>query len=189
MNQDCMASAATRLHHCRRAGRDGGFVAGAKTLIGALALMVAACGGGGLDDGAASAAVTAPEAGSAATSSVLVPLFDDAGHPSAAAKAAQPADPAMRTHAGLYASPAQYQWEAQTASPYTVLVDLDESGSVRAALQDAMAVRDWPFAEHSKLAWFVKSSDARAGARLADALTGLGLDQVFLIVAATDGAR
>jgi hypothetical protein len=52
-----------------------------------------------------------------------------------------------------------------------------------------MAAHDWIYPEPRTLAWFVESSDPRAGVQLADALTGRGLDQVFLIVGTTGLAR
>ena len=123
-----------------------------------------------------------------ATAFAVTPVFDDSGQPSGAAKSAEPPDPEMRTRAGLYASLEQYRWEALMSSPFTVLVDLDASESEQAAIEDALAARRWNPSSNS-LAWFVRSSDMRAGVRLADALTSSGLAPVFLIVGGADSAR
>lgn len=206
MNMDCTASAPVRPQRTERArpGRcRGPGVRAASThwiaraipvvlglvLMSATALSLIACGGNDEGVSAASPAATATETPTAAATFAIVPLFDDAGHPSSAAKSAEPTDPAMRTRAGLYASPDQYRWEALMNSPFTILIDLDTSGSMQAAIDAAMAARDWIFPDPRQLAWFVKSSDPRAGVQLADALTGRGLDQVFLIVGTTNGAR
>jgi len=143
-----------------------------------LAAALTACGGGDAADNATPVA----------TAFAVTPVFDDSGQPSSAARSAEPPDPDMRTQAGLYASLEQYRWEALVSSPYTVLVDLDTSESVRAAIDEALVARRWNPSSTS-LAWFVKSSDLRAGARLADALTSSGLAPVFLIVGGADGAR
>jgi len=158
-------------------------------LMSVTALSLIACGGNGEGVSTTNTAAAAAESTTAAATFAIVPLFDDAGHPSGAAKSGEPADPTMRTRAGLYASPDQYRWEALMNSPYTILVDLDTSGSMQVAIDAAMAARDWIFPDPRMLAWFVKASDPRAGVQLADALTGHGLDQVFLIVGATDGTR
>ena len=179
MNVACTSASARRITR-------GVPAALGRALIGVAALTLAACGGnGGEDATTASAAEPATAAGTFA----IVPLFDDTGHPSGAARSGEPADPAMRTRAGLYASPDQYRWEALMNSAYTILVDLDTSGSMQAAIDTAMAAHDWIYPEPRTLAWFVESSDPRAGVQLADALTGRGLDQVFLIVGTPGRAR
>jgi hypothetical protein len=151
---------------------------GVSVAILGLAAALTACGGGDAADTATPVA----------TAFEVTPVFDDSGQPSGAAKSAEPLDPDMRTRAGLYASPEQYRWEALMSSPYTVLVDLDRSESRQAALDEALVARRWDPSSTS-LAWFVKASDLRAGARLADALTSSGLAPVFLIVGGADSAR
>ena len=205
MNTDCTASAPVGPQRAERAGpgrfRGPGMRAASThwfakaipvvlglVLMSVTALSLVACGGNG-EGVSATTSTAAAETTTAATTFAIVPLFDDAGHPSGAAKSGEPADPAMRTRAGLYASPDQYRWEALMNSTSTILVDLDTSGSMQVAIDEAMAARAWNFPDPRTLAWFVKSSEPRAAVQLADALTGRGLDQVFLIVGDSDAVR
>lgn len=154
---------------------------GVCTAIVGLSATLTACGGGGDAD--------TETASPGATAFAVAPLFDDDGRPSAAAKAAEPADPGMRTRAGLYASAEQYRWELRTSAAYTVLVDLDTPEAAEAgAIDRARALRD-PRPAAAPQAWFVQSADLSAGARMADTLGRMGLDPVFLIVGGAESAR
>lgn len=106
------------------------------------------------------------------------PLFDPSGQPAAAAQVPPPAF-APRPTAALYASAAQLEWQQLVSAPTTVLVDLDELGSVDAALAQAQQVQ--AFHGGAGLAWFVsRGSDAQA-ASVADALAARGVAPVFLV--------
>ncbi|MDO9356664.1 MAG: hypothetical protein Q7T55_23395 [Solirubrobacteraceae bacterium] len=159
----------------------------ARAILGASLLALTACGGGESDSG--SEAANASSATNQAATPVVVPLFDDDGGPAATALAATPSDPALRTRSGLYATPEQYRWEALLNSAYTMQIDLDAAESMQAAILGALAARDWQAPGNAKIGWFVKAADPHAGARLADALHGLGLDNVFLIVGAAPASR
>ncbi len=116
------------------------------------------------------------------------PLFDGHGRPSAAARAAAPADPSLRTLAGLYASPAQYDHEALTSSPYTVLLDLDAAGW-DAALDSALLADRFSDDAAAAMAYFVKASEPRSAVRLANALSARGFGNVFLLLPPAAAAR
>lgn len=138
-----------------------------------LALALQACGG---SDG------EAPEGGGRAQSARGVPeaLFAQDGRPSAAARM-PPEGQALRTAAGLYATPAQLAWEALTVEPYTVLVDVDAHASGDAAVARTLADHRWS-ADGARAAYYVRAGDPRHAVAVADALTAAGLGLVFLVV-------
>jgi hypothetical protein len=124
-----------------------------------VAIILAACGGSNESDQAAS-------------------LFDADGQPSAAARQ-QPAD-SPSTRGALYATPAQYAWEALVAGPYTVLVDLDTFASPAAALAKALSDHEWA-AEHQGVSHFVRGGTPEQAAAVADGLSDAQVTNVFLI--------
>ena len=129
-------------------------------------LALCACGDGGGD-------------GTADAGSELDSLFDRQGQPSAQAHV-QPAGLAVQTHAGLYATPQQVEWQALTAEPYTVLVDLDAHDSVEEAA--AVTLRNFRWAqEGARAAFYVRGTDLTQAAALADALSAGGVPTVFLV--------
>jgi hypothetical protein len=105
-------------------------------------------------------------------------LFEPDGKPSAEAQERPPGSPVTRS--GLYASPSQYAWEALTVEPYTVLVDLDSSGSAEAALAKAFEDHAWA-ADGQGVAQYVRGGSPRQAAAVADALTAAGIGNVFLV--------
>lgn len=167
----------------------------ARRLAGALLLSVAllglasltACGGGeGATPRAQASNLTA--APTTADPSAEAPaagpeLFDARGWPLAAAAQQVPADSAARTRAGLYADARQLAWQQQIAGPYTRVFDLDAAGSADAVLEDARQALARP--TDGRTSFFVRAGDLRAGAALVDALSALGLEDVFLLVDTT----
>lgn len=126
-----------------------------------LALALAACGGGSEADEA-------------------VALFDAHGQPSAEARHRPEGSPATKT--GLFATPAQYAWEALTAEPYTVLVDLDTAASPADALAIARANHAFATAQrHVGVAHFVRGGSCEAAVTVVDALSAGGVGPVFLV--------
>lgn len=109
-------------------------------------------------------------------------LFAQDGRPSAAAR--QPAEGwNHRTRVGLYATQAQYDWEALTVEPYTVLVDVDAHSSSAAAVAKALAGFRWS-REGDRIAYYVRASDAGRSVEVADALADAGVPLVFVITRA-----
>ena len=123
------------------------------------AITLAACGGGNEADQTAS-------------------LFDANGKPSAMAHQRPAGSPSTRS--GLYATTAQYAWEALTAEPYTVLVDLNASTPPTAALAKALADCAWA-ADVRGVAHFVRGGSPEQAATVADGLSDGGVTNVFLI--------
>ncbi|MEO8524407.1 MAG: hypothetical protein ABI460_06785 [Caldimonas sp.] len=124
-----------------------------------ITISLAACGGGHESD---------PPA----------PLFDADGKPSAAAHQRPAGSPT--TQSGLYATPAQYAWEALTAEPYTVLVDLDAASGPAAALAKARADHAWAV-DSQGVAHFVRGGSPGQAVAVADGLTASGIGDVFLV--------
>ena len=145
-----------------------------------LLLVVAGSAGcGGDADGAPPDADLARSAATAVTAVQPAPLFGDDGRPLLSLSALVPLDSAARTRAGLYASAAQYEWEALTVAAYTVLVDLDALGADAAALAAAAAVRERR--DSAGVAYYVRARDPVRAARLADALGDRGFTPVFVV--------
>jgi hypothetical protein len=144
-----------------------------------LAALLAAAGlvaCGGVDD--TSSPLADPEA-KATAEAMPAPLFDDRGRPLLAAPGLVPADTAARSRSGLYASAAQYEWEALTVHPYTMLLDLDALGSDAAALASAAQVLGGR--DSAGVAYYVRARDPVRAARLADALSDRGFAPVFVV--------
>lgn len=143
----------------------------------ALVLVIAleACGG--------STEATAHAGGSgrvAGTQAVVPGLFALDGRPNADAQH-PPAGFALRTRAGLYATPEQVAWEALTVEPYTVRVDVDAHGSVEQTIQRTLADRRW--SEAGELAaFYVSAAEPQRAVAVADALTAAGVQRVFMVV-------
>lgn len=164
----------------------------ARRLAGALLLPVAmfglatlsACGGGeeAMPRAQATSLPTAPTTADAAaeTPAAGPELFDARGWPLAAAAQQVPADSAARTRSGLYADARQLAWQQQIAGPYTRVFDLDAAGSTDAVLEEARQALARP--GEGRTSFFVRAGDPRAGAALVDALSALGLEDVFLLV-------
>ena len=146
-----------------------------------LLLVVAGSAGcGGDADGSPPVSGLARSADAAvATALQPAPLFGDDGRPLLSLSALVPLDSAARTRAGLYASAAQYEWEALTVAAYTVLVDLDALGADAAALAAAAAVRERR--DSAGVAYYVRARDPVRAARLADALGDRGFTPVFVV--------
>ena len=147
----------------------------AAAMVAAVGLV--ACGGGGGSD--ASYAISDPQRSTALADAAPAPLFDDRGRALVSAPGLVPADTASRSRSGLYASVAQYEWEALTMHPYTVLLDLDALGSEAAALASAEQViggRD-----SAGVAYYVRARDPVRAARLADVLSDQGFAPVFVV--------
>jgi hypothetical protein len=157
------------IHSTRRLNR----VCGAALLAGALAAL------GGCD--AAPDDRTAPSAArdSAAAAAPAEPLFDARGEPLLSPIGLMPADTAARTRNGLYASRAQYEWEALVHSPFTVLLDVDTLGSVQAAARQAEELR--AIGDMGGVAFFVRARRATEAADVVNALCDAGFKSVFLI--------
>lgn len=149
-----------------------GWRAATATLALSALATLAACGGSDPIDEALAAAPGVPA------------LFDQEGHPLASLAGLAPADPAARTRLGLYATRAQYEWEALTVPQLTVLLDMDDIGSVDLAVQDALRLRDWHQADPAAapLAFYVRSRHGAEAARVADLLAEQGIKLVFAIV-------
>ncbi len=149
-----------------------------------LALALQACGGnegvegdGRRPDGSAGgdraqAARGIPEA-----------LFAQDGRPSRVARQPPPGL-ALRTAAGLYATTAQFEWEALTVEPYTVLVDVDQHATAAVAIEKTLADFRWSL-DGARAAHYVRAAELPRALAVADALTAAGLPLVFLVV---DGA-
>jgi hypothetical protein len=136
------------------------------------AFGLAACGGGTVAASADSAANAAPQA--------PAPLFDRDGRPLLSPREFVPADTAARTRAGLYATAAQLEWELLTASPVTVLIDVDQLGSPEAAVLLAAQVQ-W-MRDNRGFAFFVRARHVPDAARVVDRLSDSGFAPVFLVV-------
>jgi hypothetical protein len=135
-------------------------------------VLLKGCGGG--DDG------HHPASGRAQTAQpTREALFAQDGQPSLAARQPPPGW-AHRTRAGLYATPEQFDWEALTVEPYTVLVDVDAYPTAEAALAKVLADFRWS-ADGDRAAYYVRSADARQAVTVADALTDAGVPLVFMI--------
>lgn len=141
----------------------------AAALLAAASATLAACGGG---------PVEAPRDGGL-VASAPPPLFDERGRAHLSPSAAVPADPAVRTRAGLYATRAQLAWEELVAAACTVVIDVDALGSTAAALQLAEQVRYWR--DTRGLSFFVRARDPLATARAANALSDAGFAPVFAV--------
>ena len=138
------------------------------TLHPLLAALIAGslCGcGGGSDDAYRAEATAEPPA-----------LFDERGQALAAAAAAVPPDASARTRSGLYATRAQFEWQALTLPPYTVLLDIDALGSEQAAMDEAALSRG-----AAGVAWFVRARQPAQAARVADRLAEIGIAPVFVV--------
>lgn len=157
-------------------------------LIGLTSLT--ACGGGGgvmsmspaQETGQATAQATALTTADATAEKEAagLELFDARGWPLAAAVQQVPADTAAHTRSGLYADARQLAWQQQIAGPYTRVFDLDAAGSTDAVLEEARQALARPV--DGRTSFFVRAGDLRAGAVLVDALSALGLEDVFLLV-------
>jgi hypothetical protein len=108
------------------------------------------------------------------------PLFDSGGRPLPSPPAMVPADTAARTRQGLYATRAQFEWEELMSTPTTVLLDVDDLGSVGGALLQAQQVR--ALQRHVAFAYFVRARHAADAAAAANALADEGFAPVFTIV-------
>jgi hypothetical protein len=143
----------------------------------AIALLVVlalkACGG---DEPVASGGRTA------AASNHPQALFANDGRPSAAARQ-PPAGWAHLSSAGLYATPEQYEWEALTVEPYTVLVDVDAHASPDAAIDKTLGDFRWS-RDSDRAAFYVRARDPRQAVAVADELTASGVPLVFVIAQA-----
>jgi hypothetical protein len=137
-----------------------------------LSAVLAACGGG----------ITSPEvaalAGTAPPEAQL--LRNDWGRGQLGSRNLQPLDPAARTRNGLYATRDQYEWEALTLSPNTVLLDVDTFGSVSATVQYAQQIRDYVAA--GSVTFFVTARNPVAAAEVVNTLCDTGLAPVVMIV-------
>lgn len=142
-------------------------------------LSLAACGGG---EGAEPSALAPMQVEATAGPE----LFDARGWPLSAAPRLVPADPAARTHLGLYASARQLAWQEQIAGPYTRVFDLDGGEPTQALIEQARQALAQPV--DGRTSYFVRARDLRAGAALVNALAALGLEDVFLVVEASSAA-
>ena len=136
------------------------------------ACALAACGGGTPPPEIAALAGTAPPE--------ALLLSDDWGRRQLSSRSLQPRDPAARTRSGLYATRAQYDWEALTLSPHTLLLDVDAFGSVTATVQYVQQIRD--YLEHGKVTFFVTARNPVQAAEVVNALSDAGLAPVVMIV-------
>ena len=89
----------------------------------------------------------------------------------------------LNDRSGLYADARQLTWQQQIAGPYTRVFDLDAAGSADAVLEEARQALARP--TDGRTSFFVRAGDLRAGAALVDALSALGLEDVFLLVDTT----
>lgn len=140
-------------------------------LLLAAALALAGCGGAG-DTVAALQTRAAPQA--------LDPLFDAQGRARPSPRGHVPADTAARTRTGLYATAAQLEWELLTATPVTLLIDVDQLGSVQAAVMLAQQVA-W-MRDTRGLAFFVRARHAPDAAHVVDTLADAGFAPIFMVV-------
>lgn len=72
---------------------------------------------------------------------------------------------------------AQYDWEALTMAPYTVLIDLD---GPPAQIDTALAAVMWPQADEARTV-FVRGRDTAAAAGLAEQLRKRGVTRVSVV--------
>lgn len=108
-------------------------------------------------------------------------LFDGKGRPSTQAQQA-PESLAVRTRAGLYATPQEVDWQLLIAEPYTAVVDVDAHASVEQAAAAALRIFRWS-SDGALVAFFVRGSQPAQAAAVADALTAGGVTMVFLVSA------
>ena len=108
-------------------------------------------------------------------------LFDSNGRARLSSTALVPGDTDSRTRSGLYATLEQYEWQELTARPYTVLLDVEEAGSVDAAVNLALQVRGY-WSNAAELAYFVRARRGTDGAAVVNLLADQGFAPVFLIV-------
>lgn len=95
---------------------------------------------------------------------------------------------ALRTAAGLYATPAQYLDHVRAAEDYTVVIDVDPRRPLATQVSHTLALHRWSVEntpQGSSTAYFVRAASARSAVAAADALTAAGVPLVFVIV---DGA-
>jgi hypothetical protein len=121
-----------------------------------------------------------PIAAQGAAPNAPPPLFDSGGRPLLTPPALVPADTAARTRQGLYATHAQFEWEELMSTPTTVLLDVDDLGSVGGALLQAQQVR--ALQRHVAFAYFIRARRAADAAAAANALADEGFAPVFAIV-------
>lgn len=150
-------------------------VSGSHFLIAAL-VAGSLCGCGGSGDAPAPGASAMERDAVKATPAELPPLFDEHGQAFASPAALVPSDASARTRSGLYATRAQYEWQALTLPPYTVLLDVDALGSEQAAVDEAELSRGAP-----GVAWFVRARQPARAAMVADRLTYFGIAPVFVV--------
>lgn len=136
------------------------------------AVSVAACGG--------STASNEPRTSERAEVAVPPPLFDERGRPLAAPPTAVPADAAARTRPGLYATRAQYEREALTSGPTTILLDVDALGTTQMTVLLAQQVRG--YREGQRLTYFVQARRPADAAEVVNTLADDGFAPVFVIV-------
>lgn len=111
-------------------------------------------------------------------------LFAQDGRPAATAFEPPPGL-ALRSRAGLYATPEQLAWQAANAEAYTVVVDLDGRGPLRWVVERALRDHRWAAVhapEATGIATFVRSASAQRAVNAADVLTASGVPLVFVVV-------
>ncbi len=142
-------------------------------LTAAACVALAACGGGTQS--------SSDTAGGALATQDSLELFDSTGRARLSSAMLMPNDTASRTRSGLYATGEQYGWQELTARPFTVLLDVEETGSVDAAVNLARQVRGY-WGDAPGLAYFVRARRGADGAAVVNRLTDEGFAPVFLIV-------
>jgi len=118
------------------------------------------------------------------TSRVIAPLLDDEGEPMAADPRAIPADPALHTRSGLYATEAQARMLEAALHDRVIAVRAGCCGAhaIERAVNQAWtrrAASDSP----ADIAVVVRGASLRRAARAADRLTDAGLSRVWLVSA------
>lgn len=150
--------------------------AGAAALLMAVAGL-AACGGGS-EDTAHAVAQQAPALLGAAH--IVAPLLADDG--SAWPTVGAPADPAARSRAGRYANAAQAEQLAHGSGLRAVPIRLPDGSAeaVDTAICQVLRTAEAD-SNDAPLGWLLQGPDARALAVVADRLTDLGLQRVWVL--------